>query len=256
MSEPITTVDFHFDVMCPWAYQASLWMRDVRDQLKLNVGWRFFSLEEINRAEGKKHPWEREWSYGWSMMRVGALLRRTDPALVDRWYYAAGTALHVDGRKPHRPEVAEELVAGLGLDPALVRQAIDDPSTHDDVRADHDRVTGLGGWGVPTLVFPASAAADGAPGPGRPDHGRPDHGRPDHGRPDHGERALFGPVLIDPPSGEAAVRLWRLLTGWLEFPALYEVQRPKSQADLHAIGTTFRPYLEARDWITIQKETP
>jgi 2-hydroxychromene-2-carboxylate isomerase len=256
MSEPITTVDFHFDVMCPWAYQASLWMRDVRDQLKLNVGWRFFSLEEINRAEGKKHPWEREWSYGWSMMRVGALLRRTDPALVDRWYYAAGTALHVDGRKPHRPEVAEELVAGLGLDPALVRQAIDDPSTHDDVRADHDRVTGLGGWGVPTLVFPASAAADGAPGPGRPDHGRPDHGRPDHGRPNHGERALFGPVLIDPPSGEAAVRLWRLLTGWLEFPALYEVQRPKSQADLHAIGTTFRPYLEARDWITIQKETP
>jgi 2-hydroxychromene-2-carboxylate isomerase len=256
MSEPITTVDFHFDVMCPWAYQASLWMRDVRDQLKLDVGWRFFSLEEINRAEGKKHPWEREWSYGWSMMRVGALLRRTDPALVDRWYYAAGTALHVDGRKPHRPEVAEELVAGLGLDPALVRQAIDDPSTHDDVRADHDRVTGLGGWGVPTLVFPASAAADGAPGPGRPDHGRPDHGRPDHGRPNHGERALFGPVLIDPPSGEAAVRLWRLLTGWLEFPALYEVQRPKSQADLHAIGTTFRPYLEARDWITIQKETP
>jgi 2-hydroxychromene-2-carboxylate isomerase len=229
MTEQITAVDFHFDVMCPWAYQASLWMREVRDQLKLEVGWRFFSLEEINRAEGKKHPWEREWSYGWSMMRVGALLRRIDPALVDRWYLAAGTALHVDGRKPHRPEVAEELVAGIGLDPALVRQAIDDPSTHDDVRADHDRVTGLGGWGVPTLVF-----ADG----------------PD------GDRALFGPVLIDPPSGEAAVRLWRLLTGWLEFPALYEVQRPKGQADLHAIAATFRPYLEARDWITIQKETP
>ena len=242
MSEPITTVDFHFDVMCPWAYQASLWMRDVRDQLKLDVGWRFFSLEEINRAEGKKHPWEREWSYGWSMMRVGALLRRIDPALVDHWYYAAGTALHVEGRKPHRPEVAEELVAGLGLDPALVRQAIDDPSTHDDVRADHDRVTGLGGWGVPTLVFP----------PGRTTL----TAVRTVGCPDHGERALFGPVLIDPPSGEAAVRLWRLLTGWLEFPALYEVQRPKGQADLHAIATTFRPYLEARDWITIQKETP
>jgi 2-hydroxychromene-2-carboxylate isomerase len=235
MSEPITAVDFHFDVMCPWAYQASLWMRDVRDQLKLDVGWRFFSLEEINRAEGKKHPWERDWSYGWSMMRVGALLRRIDPVLVDRWYYAAGTALHVDGRKPHRPEVAEDLLAGIGLDPALVRQAIEDPSTHDDVRGDHDRVTSLGGWGVPTLVFAAG---------------------PDDSGPGHGERALFGPVLIEPPAGEAAVRLWRLLTGWLEFPALYEVQRPKSQADLQAIATTFRPYLEARDWITIQKETP
>ncbi len=221
----ITTVDFHFDIMCPWAYQASLWIRDVRDQLGLDVGWRFFSLEEINRAEGKKHPWEREWSYGWSMMRVGALLRRLDPGLLDRWYFAAGTALHVDGRKPHRREVAEALLDQLGLDPALVGAAIDDPSTSDEVRADHDRVTRAGGWGVPTLMF-------------------------------GGNRALFGPVLIEPPTGPAAVRLWQLMTSWLEFPMLYEVQRPKRQQDLHAIAETFRPYLEARDWITIQKETP
>jgi 2-hydroxychromene-2-carboxylate isomerase len=224
-STEITSVDFHFDIMCPWAYQASIWMRDVRDQLHLDVRWRFFSLEEINRTQGKKHPWEREWSYGWSMMRVGALLRRLDPDLLDRWYFAAGTALHVDGRKPHRREVAAELLGQLGLDPALVGEAIDDPSTGEEVLADHDRLTSLGGWGVPTLVF-------------------------------GGDRALFGPVLIDPPAGAAAVRLWKLMTGWLEFPALYEVQRPKSQQDLHAIAQTFGPYLQARDWITIQKETP
>jgi hypothetical protein len=34
------------------------------------------------------------------------------------------------------------------------------------------------------------------------------------------------------------------------------VQRPKSRHDLAAIAAAFRPYLEARDWITIQKETP
>ncbi len=45
----ITSVDFHFDIMCPYAFQTSLWMRDVRDQLDLDVRWRFFSLEEINR---------------------------------------------------------------------------------------------------------------------------------------------------------------------------------------------------------------
>jgi 2-hydroxychromene-2-carboxylate isomerase len=91
--EEPTSVAFHFDVMCPYAFQTSLWMRDVRDQLGLQVDWRFFSLEEVNREEGKKHPWEREWSYGWSMMRIGALLRRTDMALLDQWYLAAGTAL-------------------------------------------------------------------------------------------------------------------------------------------------------------------
>ena len=75
-----TSVAFHFDVMCPYAFQTSLWMRSVRDQLGLDVQWRFFSLEEVNHQEGKRHPWEREWSYGWSMMRIGALLRRTGRA--------------------------------------------------------------------------------------------------------------------------------------------------------------------------------
>ena len=221
----VGAVDFHFDIMCPWAYQASLWIRDVREQLGLDVRWRFFSLEEVNRAEGKKHPWERDWSYGWSMMRIGALLRRADPGLLDRWYLAAATALHVEGRKPHRREVAGELLRQLDLDPALVGQAIDDPSTTEEVRADHDRLARLGGWGVPTLVF-------------------------------DGTQALFGPVLIKPPAGPAAVRLWHLVTGWLEFPQLYEVQRPKSQRDLTAVAETFRPCLQARDWITVQKEAP
>jgi 2-hydroxychromene-2-carboxylate isomerase len=221
----IDSVDFHFDIMCPYAFQTSLWMRDVRDQLGLDVRWRFFSLEEVNRGDGKKHPWERQWSYGWSMMRVGALLRRTGPDLLEQWYRAAGAALHVDGLKPHHPEVAAQLLAAMGLDPALVAQATEDPTTNDEVKADHDRVIALGGWGVPTLVF-------------------------------HGAHALFGPVLIEPPTGPAALRLWDLVTGWLEFPHLYELQHPKSRQDLLAIQTTFRPYIEARDWKSIENETP
>ena len=220
-----TAVDFHFDIMCPYAYQTSRWIRNVRAATGLEVRWRFFSLEEVNREEGKKHPWEREWSYGWSMMRIGALLRRTDMDLLDRWYEAAGRALHEEGRKPHRPEVAEHLLGELGLDPALVRQAIEDPTTGDEVRAEHDRVVALGGFGVPTLVF------------------------------DDGQ-ALFGPVLIDPPEGDAAVRLWELTTGWLEFPRVYEVQRPKQRTDLEAIATAFAPYLAARDWVSVANPTP
>ena len=219
---PPATVDFHFDVMCPYAYQTSRWMREVRDAIGLTVNWRFFSLEEINRVDGKKHPWEREWSYGWSMMRIGALLRRRDMALLDGWYELAGRALHVDGRKPHEPAVARHLLAELGLDPALVDEAIADPTTHDEVRAEHDRVVAAGGYGVPTLFFP-----DG--------------------------QCLFGPVLIDPPMGEAAVRLWRHVSGWLEFPHLYELQRPKTGDDVRGITETFRPYLEARDWVSINR---
>lgn len=211
--------------MCPYAFQTSWWMRDVRDQLGLEVRWRFFSLEEINRADAKLHPWERPWSYGWSMMRIGALLRRRDPALLDAWYAVAGTALHAHGRKPHDPDVARTLLTEMGLDPALVDDAIADPTTHDDVKADHDAAVAAGGWGVPILRF------------------------------DDGQ-CLFGPVLVDPPTGEAAVRLWATVCGWLEFPHLYEIQRPKLPADVALIAERFSPYLEARDWITIQKETP
>lgn len=214
-------VEFHFDVMCPWAYQTSIWMRDVRDQLGLDLRWSFFSLEEVNRVEGKKHPWEREWSYGWSMMRIGALLRRQDMALLDRWYLAAGTALHVDGLKPHRREVAEQLLASLDLDPGLVAEALADETTSAEVKADHDRVIANGFFGVPTLVF-----EDG--------------------------QALFGPVIVDPPWGPAAVRLWEHVTAWREFPHLYEIKRPKTDDDMTLIAETFKPYLEARDWETVQ----
>jgi len=217
----LTTVDFHFDVMCPFAYQTSKWIRDVREQNGLTINWKFFSLEEINRVEGKKHPWEREWSYGWSMMRIGALLRRKDMALVDAWYERSGRALHEDGHRPHDPDVARHLLEEIGVDPSVVDESLADPSTHDEVKVDHDRVVEFGGYGVPTLFF--------------------------------GDHCLFGPVVIDPPTGDAAMRLWDAVTAWVEFPHLYEIQRPKGRPDEALIAETFRPYLEARDWVSINR---
>jgi len=223
-----TEVDFHFDVMCPWAYQTSLWMRDVRDQLGLTVNWKFFSLEEVNLKPGKRHPWEREWSYGWSMMRIGAILRRDSMDLLDRWYYEAGTALHVDGNRPHNPDVAKHLLEKIGADPDIVDQSIADETTHDEIKTEHDKVMSHGGFGVPTLFFPGENEGD-------------------------PEQVFFGPVLLDPPTGDAALRLWNAVTTWLEFPHLYELQRPKQPSDEKAIYETFKPYLEARDWVSINR---
>ncbi len=218
-------VDFHFDIMCPYAYMTSLWIREVRQAAGVEVRWRFFSLEEINRVEGKKHPWEREWSYGWSMMRIGAYLRRIDENLLDGWYATAGRALHVEGRKPHRPEVAEVLLGEMDLDPAIVRAAIEDPTTGDEVLAEHQAVVARGGFGVPTLLF-------------------------DDGL------ALFGPVLVDPPTVDEAVRLWDHVTAWLDYPHVYELQRPKAAEDVEAIAEAFKSYLEARDWFSVQRKAP
>ena len=38
-----------------------------------------------------------------------------------------------------------------------------------------------------------------------------------------------------------------------QWPHLYEIQRPKGRVDLELIATTFQPYLEARDWVSINR---
>jgi 2-hydroxychromene-2-carboxylate isomerase len=221
MSTNPTEVDFHFDVMCPWAYQTSKWIRNVRTQNGLIINWKFFSLEEVNLREGKKHPWERDWSYGWSMMRIGAILRRQSMDNLDKWYERSGRALHEEGKRPHDPDVARHLLEEIGMDPNIVDESLLDESTHEEIKDDHQRVIDAGGYGVPTLFF--------------------------------GDHPLYGPVLIDPPEGEKAMRLWDTVVSWLEFPNLYEMQKLKSVQDQGRIADTFRPYLEARDWVSINR---
>ena len=221
MSTTPTEVDFHFDVMCPWAYQTSKWIRNVRAQNGLTINWKFFSLEEVNLREGKKHPWERDWSYGWSMMRIGTILRRQSMDDLDKWYERSGRALHEEGKRPHDPDVARHLLEEIGMDPNIVDESLLDESTHEEIKVDHQRVIDAGGYGVPTLFF--------------------------------GDHPLYGPVLIDPPEGERAMRLWDTVVSWLEFPDLYEMQKLKSLQDQGRIAETFRPYLEARDWVSINR---
>lgn len=66
-------------------------------------------------------------------------------------------------------------------------------------------------------------------------------------------QCLFGPVLIDPPTGERAEQLWDAVLAWTAFPHLYEIQRPKSRSDAEQIAATFLPYLQARDWVSINR---
>src|SRR3954454_21173799 len=117
-------VEFYFDPMCPYAYQTSVWIRDVREQQHLDITWRFFSLEEVNLVAGKRHPWERPWSFGFGQMRVGALIRRElgNDAL-DRWYAAIGRAFFYDGVKTHVPDDHARVIERAGFDPTLVERA-------------------------------------------------------------------------------------------------------------------------------------
>jgi 2-hydroxychromene-2-carboxylate isomerase len=221
------SLTFYFDPMCPYAYQTSLWIRDVRRQRDLDITWRFFSLEEVNLVAGKRHPWERPWSYGFGQMRVGALIRRElgNDAL-DRWYAAVGHAFFFDGLKTHEPEVHAQVIAAAGLDPAFVERAVADHSTADVVRVEHlDAVERYGAHGVPTLVLGAGYA-------------------------------VYGPVVVPAPTGADAVALWDLVQSMERFPQLYELRHPKTTGDLVNVADHFRTYLTTRDWQTVENPAP
>jgi 2-hydroxychromene-2-carboxylate isomerase len=221
-----TALEFYFDPMCPYAYQTSVWIRDVRARHDLDITWRFFSLEEVNRPEGKRHPWERPLAYGWTPMRVAAWLRRRDMDLCDRWYEACGRALHEEGRRFYDPVVAAELLGEIGAPDSAWDDALADLTTHDDVLADHRHAAdSLGGFGVPILVFPNG-------------------------------RALFGPVVVPAPLGDDADRLWDVCQAYASIDGLYEIKTPKTAGDLARIGTAFEPYLRSREWTTIQTPAP
>ena len=131
-------ISFYFDPMCPYAYTTSRWIRTVRSQRDLEIDWRFFSLEEVNRVDGKKHPWDRPWSFGFGQMRVGALIRRElGNDAVDRWYAAVGNAFFFDGVKTHTPEPTHRSSRRPASTPRSSTRAIDDPSTLTEVRDEH-----------------------------------------------------------------------------------------------------------------------
>jgi 2-hydroxychromene-2-carboxylate isomerase len=202
--EQPSEIEFFFDIMCPYAYQTSRWIRDVQAQVGFAIKWRFFSLEEVNREEGKPHPWEREFAYGWTPMRVAAWLRRQDNDWCGRFYEVCGRALHVEGRRHYDREVALELLAAAGLPTEAWDAALADPTTSDEVRADHEHAVT-----VLAVVLPA-------------------------------------------PEAEKARELWDITLAYARFPGLFEIKTPKTDADMAMIGQIFSPYINARQWRTIQ----
>jgi 2-hydroxychromene-2-carboxylate isomerase len=215
-------VDFYFDTMCPYAHQTALWIREVQRLSDLRVNWKFFSLEVINHEPGKKYPWERDIAYGWTPLRVAAWLRRIDNELCGAWYLASADALHIEGRRPYEVDTARELLSNIGAPSDAWDAALNDATTHDDVRRDHElAVNELGGFGVPIIV-------------------------PETGR------ALFGPVVVPAPMGDDALRLWEIVSGAARFPGFYELKVPKTADDLAHIGDVFSPYLKTREWKTVQ----
>jgi predicted DsbA family dithiol-disulfide isomerase len=186
-----TELTVWIDPGCPWAWQTSLWLRELRDGGVVTIDWRLFSLE-VNTA-GVDTPFlEAADRYGPSLMAMMLAAREGGSDALERFYVALGTILHERGERIS-PDVARLAAVDAG-EPDLVDRAEADPSLAEAVVGAYRDARELDVFGVPTLRM----------GEGLP---------------------IYGPILPEAPTGDAAVEWWEHIAWLTARDELYELKR-------------------------------
>ena len=198
-------LEFFFDPACPFAWQASVWIRRVAELRSLDVGWRFISLkfvnEDVPRELAEAHVLGLRYLRVCAAARellgndaVGALYRGWG----ERYWYADG-----EGELGHRLAVAArradigEIVGSLGLPPVLL-QAVTDRSWDATIRAESDEAFRRTGpdVGTPIITY-----------------------EPPYGN------SLYGPVISEVPDDDQAIAFYDALRTFADFRGFAELKR-------------------------------
>lgn len=192
-------VRFYFDVLCPWAWQASVWMREVERVRDVLVDWRLFSLILLN--EGKGEMPEDLRSRGLLGARAMVAARReAGNDGIGRAYEALGRRMHEEGREL-TPALVAEAFAEVGLPRGVAERAAGDGDglLLADVRRDHEEaVRDVAAFGVPTIVLPSG-------------------------------RGIFGPVIATPRFGSEAGEMWDHVRWLVDREDFFEIKRMRDR---------------------------
>jgi predicted DsbA family dithiol-disulfide isomerase len=195
----LTDVTIHVDPACPWAWLTWRWLAEAEKVRPIRVTTGLFVLAEINRDTEPDERHLRFHRASETALRVMVAARRAggDPALA-RLYTELGEAHHERGEPLDDPQVLGHALVAAGLDPRLAEAAAADPTTRDDLLAEHHAIAARGAFGVPTLVL-----GDAPP--------------------------TFGPVVDTRITGEAAGELWDRVAWLLTFEHFHELKRERSR---------------------------
>lgn len=191
-------VTFFFDPICPFTWRTSRWLRTVTQPRGHTIGWRLMSLKVLN--EGKEIPeqFRARMDFSTRVLRVfSTTLREHGPDGLDRLYTEFGNRLHFGGA----PADDSTLVAALAAAdlPAELIGAADDASVDAAIRVTHDEGQARVGQDSGS---PIVAIGD---GPG-----------------------FFGPVVVPPPEGEAAEKLYDVVRLASAVPEFSELKRARA----------------------------
>ncbi len=197
MADARATADFWFDPLCPWAWLASRWMKEVERVRQVDTTFHLMSLAYLNQDKDLADDYREAMDGAWGPVRVCAAAAETHgPEVLDRLYTELGTRFHVQGEEPDRATV-EAALRAAGL-PVELADAMESTQYDDALKKSHHEGMDQVGMEVGTPVI----AVEGV--------------------------AFFGPVVTPCPKGEAAGKLWdgvRLVAGTEGF---YELKRTRT----------------------------
>jgi 2-hydroxychromene-2-carboxylate isomerase len=201
MAEQLTTADFWFDPLCPWAWITSRWMLEVEQVRPMQTRWHMMSLAYLNLVqhdgEGLSAEYLERMQRAWGPIRIcaAAAALRGDEVLLPI-YTALGTRFHDQQRR--EADALAEAVADVGLPASLVDAAT---STEYDeaIKASHRTGMELVGLDVGTPIINVEG------------------------------NAFFGPVVTPIPRGEAAGTLWDGVLAVTGTDGFFELKRTRDR---------------------------
>jgi 2-hydroxychromene-2-carboxylate isomerase len=197
----VSTADFWFDPICPWAWLTSRWILEVEKVRPIAVRWHVMSLSVLNEGREMPEEYVELMRLGWGPVRVliAAAQQHGEQVLLPL-YTALGNRFHLE-KRPKDSETIAEALAEVGLPTDLV-EAMTTDRYDEALRASHAEGIGKVGMDVGTPVIAV------------------------------GDNGFFGPVVTPAPKGEAAGKLWDgvlLVTGT---PGFYELKRTRDAAPI------------------------
>lgn len=188
-------IDVWVDPCCPWAWLTWCWLTEVERVRDVRVRARPLSLAEVNADPERRKPTHDR---AMPALRVMVAARRAggDTAL-GRVYAAVTEAYQERGEALDALETLTAAVVAAGLEPSMVASALADPSTHEEILAEHGEAVAAGAFGVPTLQL-------------------------------DGVAPLFGPIVDRRLTAEAAGELWDCVVWLLRQPAVFEIKRTRT----------------------------
>ncbi len=197
MADGRATADFWFDPLCPWAWIASRWMKEVETVRQVDTSFHLMSLAYLNQDNDVSDDYREMMTFAWGPARVCVAAAQAHGAeVLDRLYTELGNRFHVHGADRDRATV-EDALRAAGL-PVGLADAMDSEQYDEALRKSHHEGMDQVGMDVGTPVI----AVEGV--------------------------AFFGPVVTPAPKGEAAGKLWDGVRLVAATEGFYELKRTRT----------------------------